>query len=110
MSFDSLMNTAALIESKTDAQTTSGTANPTYATRIASLKCGVQPKVLRSVDGFGKITLMNVYRLYCENNATNLTIDEQDRVTWDSRTFEIHSIGDGAGRGHHLEINMLEVK
>jgi hypothetical protein len=110
MSFLNMLNTTAEIQSFTTAQTVSGTANRTYVTRIASLACGVQPKRLKSVDEFGKTTLRNVYRLYCEYNATNLTIDEADRVIWDSRTFEISAIGDAGGRGHHLEIDMLEVK
>jgi hypothetical protein len=110
MSFSSLMNTTALVQKVAFAQTTSMTANPTYSTRITSLACSVQPKRLKSVDEFGKITLMNGYRLYCEYNSTNAAIDETDRVTWDSRTFEINAIGDGAGRNHHFEIDMLEVK
>jgi hypothetical protein len=110
MSLGNLKNTTALIQSVSFTQTTSGTANPTYATRIASLSCSVQPKKLETVDEFGKITLRNGYRLYCDYNATNAAIVEKDRVTWDSRTFEIDAIGDGAGRGHHFEIDMLEVK
>lgn len=110
MSLGNLKNTTALIQSVAFSQTTSGTANPTYSTRIASLTCTVQPKRLKSVDEFGKITLMNGYRLYCDFNSTNEAIDESDRVTWDSRTFEIFAIGDGGGRGHHFEIDMLEVK
>ncbi len=110
MSLGSLKNTTAEIQNFTTAQTVSGTANRTYVTRIASLACAVQPERLKSVDEFGKITVRNGYRLYCDYTTTNLTITEKDRVIWDSRTFEISAIGDGAGRNHHLEIDMLEVK
>ena len=110
MSFSGLMNATALIQKVAFAQTASMTANPTYSTRIASLACTVQPKSLKSVDEYGKITLRNGYRLYCDNNSTNAAIDESDRITWDSKTLEIFAIGDGAGRGHHFEIDMLEVK
>jgi hypothetical protein len=100
----------ALVQQVSFNQTTSGTANPTYSTRIASLACSLQRKDTNTTNSFNKETLVNVYRLYTPNNATSLTIDESDRVTSDGKVFEITGIADGAGRGHHLEIDLLEVK
>jgi len=97
------------VQKVTIARTTSGTANPTYATRIASLTCSIQNRNLRTVNEFGKETLTNVYKLYTPYDSTSTTMKESDRVIWDGRTFEITGIGDGAGRRHHLEIDMLEV-
>jgi hypothetical protein len=100
---------SALVQSLSSAQTATGTFNPTYSTRIASLPCLVQGKTLSETDEFGKKTLRNVYRLYCENNSTSSAIDESDRVVWSSRTFEITGIKDGGGQSHHLEIDLREV-
>jgi len=100
----------ALIESKTDAQTAEGTANPTYSTRIASLTCSVQRKKANTSNSFSKETLVNEYRLYTPIDTDSLAIDETDRVTSGGKVFEITGKADGAGQGHHLEIDMLEVK
>jgi hypothetical protein len=106
----SLYPNTALVEQVSFAQTTSGTANPTYSTRIASLDCSLQRKDTDTTNSFNKETLVNVYRLYTPIDTTSLTIEESDRITSDGKVFEITGIADGAGRGHHLEIDMLEVK
>ena len=106
----SLYPNTALIEQVSFAQTTSGTANPTYSTRIASLACSLQRKDTQTTNSFNKETLVNVYRLYTPNDTTSLTIDESDRITSGGKVFEITGIADGAGRSHHLEIDILEVK
>lgn len=100
----------AVIQQVSFSQTAAGTSNPTYSTRIASLDCLVQGKTLKTTNSFGKETLVNVYKLYCDYNSTNLAIDEKDRVVWKSRTFEITGIKSGGGQEHHLEINLLEVE
>ena len=113
MEYNGIMNIykqIVTIQSRTSSQTVTGTSNPTYATRIASLVCSVQKKRLSTVDQFGKLTLSNVFRLYTPVNSTNLAIEETDRVIWGTRSFEIDGIGDGGAQGHHLEIDMLEVK
>ena len=105
-----LLDKIATIQKKTISQTASGTADPTYSTRIASLPCGIQGKQLRTANSFGKQTLVNGFGLYCEYNDTNTAIVEADRVVWGTRNFEIVGIKPGGGREHHLEIDMLEVK
>ena len=97
------------VKKYTVARTDEGTANPTYATRIASLTCSIQNRNLRTVNEFGKETLTNVYKLYTPYNSTSTAMTEGDRVIWDGKTFEITGIGDGAGHRHHLEIDMIEV-
>jgi len=99
-----------VVQSKTDAQTVTGTANPTYSTRIAALTCSVQNRTLKTVNAFGKETLTDVYKLYTAYDSTSTEINETDRITFIGKTFEITGIGDGAGHNHHLEIDMLEVK
>ena len=105
-----LLRHSAIIQSLGTSQTATGTYNPTYSTRIASLQCLVQGKSLKSTDEFGKVSLENVYKLYCMYNSTNSAIAESDRVVWQSRTFEITGIKDGGGQARHFEIDMLEVK
>ncbi len=100
----------AVIQKVAFSTTAAGTSNPTYSTRIASLDCLVQGKQVQTSNSFGKETLVNVFKLYCDYNSTTLTIDESDRVVWQSRTFEITGIKSGGGQTHHLEINLLEVK
>ena len=100
----------ALIQSVTFSQTTSGTNDPTYSTRIASLTCSIQNRNLQTTNSFGKETLVDVYKLYTPYDSTSTTIDPSDRVIWRGKSFEITGIGDGAGHQHHFEIDMLEVK
>ena len=100
----------AEIQKKTIAQTSAGTVNPTYSTRIASLSCLVQGKTLQTENEFNKETLVNIYRLYTLNDSTSSTITTSDRVIWQTRQFEITGIKDGGGRSHHYEIDMLEVE
>jgi len=90
-------------------QTTTGTADSAYSTRIASLTCSIQNRNLQEANSFNKETLVNIFKLYTPYDATSTTIKEADRVIWRGKTFEITGIGDGAGRQHHLEIDMLEV-
>lgn len=97
------------VEKVTVSQTAFGTANPTYTTRIASLTCSIQNRNLQTTNSFNKETLTNVYKLYTPFDSTSTTIVEADRIIWRGKTFEITGIGDGAGRSHHLEIDMLEV-
>jgi hypothetical protein len=99
-----------VIQQVSFAQTSAGTANPTYTTRIASLSCSVQNRNLQTTNSFGKETLVNVFKLYTPFNSTSQTIDASDRVVWNGQTFEITGIGNGAGHNHHFEIDMLEVK
>ena len=106
----SIFRHTATINKFTSAQTSSGAYNPTYAERIASVKCLIQGKRLTTTDDLGRATIRNIFRLYCDNNATTLTIDEADRVVWGTRTFEILGINDGGGQAHHLEIDMDEIK
>ncbi|RKY10356.1 MAG: hypothetical protein DRP56_01215 [Planctomycetota bacterium] len=101
---------SCVVKSISSAQTDQGTYDPTYANRIASLKCLIQGKTLSESDEFSRKTLRNVYRLYCINNATNAAIIESDRVVWGTRTFEITGIKDGGGQSHHLEIELREVR
>lgn len=100
----------AVIQQVSFAQTAAKTANPTYSTRIASLDCLIQGKTLQTSNSYGKETLVNVFKLYCDYNSTTLAIDESDRVVFGSQTFEITGIKPGGGHTHHLEINLLEVK
>ncbi len=106
----SLYPNTCLVESKTTVQTVAGTVSPTYATRIASLACSIQNRNLQTTNTFGKPTLVNVYKLYTPFNSTTTAIDPSDRITWRGKIFEITGIGDGAGRQHQFEIDMLEVK
>lgn len=106
----SIFKHTVTIKSLSSSQTTSGSYNPTYSERIASLKCLVQGKRLTSTGDLGRVTLRNIFRLYCDNNAATLAIDESDRVIFGTRTFEILGINDGGGQGHHLEIDMDEIK
>lgn len=97
------------VQKVTVSQTSAGTADPTYSTRIASLTCSIQNRNLQTTNSFGKETLSNVFKLYTPYDSTSTTIKASDRVIWRGKSFEITGLGDGAGRQHHFEIDMLEV-
>jgi hypothetical protein len=100
----------ALVQQVSFSQTTSGTAKPTYSTRIAAIECSIQNKNLQTTNSYDKETLVNVFKFYTPYNSTSATIEESDRIVWNGQTFEITGIGNDAGHNHHFNIDMLEVK
>jgi SPP1 family predicted phage head-tail adaptor len=53
-----------------------------------------------------KVTVFATHRLYCD---ASVTLTEADRVTFDSRTFEVRAVRNPSESNHHLEIDLLEV-
>jgi len=102
-------DSSALVESVSYESTSMGGEKRTYSTRIASLPCRVSPNRATESDEYGKLTTRTIWRLYCEASTTNKTIDESDRITIDSREFEILGIVNPGLQDHHLEIDMEEV-
>jgi hypothetical protein len=105
----SLYLNTCLVQKVTEAQTSAGTVNPTYTTRISALECSIQNRNLQTTDSYAKETIVDVYKLYTPFNSTSEAIAKSDRIVWRGKSFEITGIGDGAGRRHHFEIDMLEV-
>ena len=104
------------INQKTNAQSASGTYNPTYSERISGLECLLQHKNIQTVSENGRLSYRSVVKLYCDYDSDTAAITEKDRVVVaDSGnnapfagTYEINGIVDAGGQMHHLEI-ILEV-
>jgi len=105
-----LLQHTVQVLSHSNAQTDFGTPNPTYAERIATLKCLIQQRSLSEPTEYGKRTVRAIHKLYCLESAGSAII-ESDRIVWTakSRTFEVVGIKDGGGQGYHLEIDCVEV-
>lgn len=60
--------------------------------------------------GADKVTVYATHRLYCD---ASVSLSEDDKITFDSRTFQVRTIQKpselGTGIGH-LEIDLLEVE
>ena len=102
-------NSTATVQQETQSSNPMGGVKRSYSTRISSLLCRITPKVIRETDEFGKMTVRQGLRLYCDASSTNLAIEETDRVTLGSRTFQIKGIGNPGLLNDHLEIDLLEI-
>jgi len=102
-------NSMAVVKQASLATTGMGGSAETYSTRIASLPCRLSTKSIREVDQFGKITMRGILRLYCDASSTNRAIEPSDRVTIDSRTFEITGIHNPGELNRHLQIDLKEI-
>ena len=109
MAIGDFFNSTALIEQQTSTTTGMGGSAKTYSSRIASLPCRLSTKDIREVGQFGKITIRGILRLYCDASSTNRAIEAGDRVTIDSRIFEITGIHNPGELNRHLEIDLKEV-
>ena len=109
MAIADFFNSSALVEQQTSTTTGMGGSAKSYSSRIASLPCRLSTKNIREVDQFGKITMRGILRLYCDASSTNKAIEPSDRVTIDSRGFEITGIENPGELNRHLEIDLKEV-
>ena len=104
-----MLDLTCSVQSVTDTKSAMGGSIKTYADRIASAPCSLMQKNARTTDEYGKDAERIIYRFYFESNETNNAIAVSDRITYDSRTFEIDSIYDVAGKGELLQIDCTEV-
>lgn len=81
-----------------------------YSTRIGSLSCRVSARNVNERDTYGKMTIREVWRLYCAGTSTNKAISASDRVLVGGVTYEVIAIRNPALQDHHLEIDMMVVK
>lgn len=109
-------NSTALVEQANRPAATRrvGGAAITYSTRIESLPCRISKAIASSSisesDYKGKMTSRTTLRLYCDASTTNKTIKESDRVTVDSRIYQITAIYNPGNLDRHLEIDLLEIR
>lgn len=108
---DNLYRHTVVVQSLANSQNATGTANPTYSTRFAALKCLLQPKTLKNMNEFGKLTVRNIVKMFCSYQPT---ITVEDRVVSTqgvfAGTYEILGIKDAGGQANHLEIELELVK
>jgi hypothetical protein len=103
-------NTTALVEQPTRPTTGMGGPKKTYSTRIASLLCRIGKGRATETDQYGKLTIREVWRLYCDASSTNKAIEEKDRITAESKVFQVVGITNPAFKDHHLQIDLEEVR
>lgn len=105
-------NSSALVEQVTRvaANRRVGSVATTYSTRITSLSCRMAKKNISETDDKGKMTVREVWRLYCAATSTNKAIVESDRVTISSRIFQVTGIYNPGLLDRHLEINLSEIR
>lgn len=103
-------NSTALVESLMITKTGMGGKKKSYSTRIASLACRVTPKTVTETDEFGKLTVREIWRLYCAATTTEKAMAESDKVTVGSKEFEITGIRNPGLLDRHLEIDLRLLK
>lgn len=107
-------NSQGLVEQPTNRQTTMGGLSKSYTSRISSLPCRLSiPSGWRGMsetDKFGKMTSRYIWRLYCEASATNRAIAANDRITVDSKVYQVKTIHNPAQLHRHLQIDLLLIE
>jgi hypothetical protein len=114
MAVTDFFNSSGLVEQPTNRQTGMGGLSKSYTSRIASLPCRLSiPSGWRGMsetDEFGKMTGRYIWRLYCEASSTNRAMDEGDRITVDSKVYQVKTIHNPGNLNRHLQIDLLLIE
>lgn len=110
MSVSDFLNSTAIVQKFIEHKTGMGGAAKQPTPRITALPCRLSKKRISETDEFGKMTLREVYVLYCDASETNRAIIESDRIDVLGRTFEIKGIYNPGDLNRHLEIGIEEVR
>lgn len=103
-------NSTAVVYQLSTTQTGMGSMRKNYDTvRIAALLCRITNKNISEIDMYGKMTVREGWRLYCDGSSTNRAIAESDRITVSGKTFEVTGVNNVAMLGRHLQIDIVEV-
>ncbi len=77
--------------------------------RIINEPCSFRQLNATETDAYGKTSRVAMYRFYVQYNSGTSAIVIDDRIAFDSRTFEIKAIYNVAGKNEHFQIDCLEV-
>lgn len=103
-------NSTAVVNQLSTTQTGMGGMRKNYDTvRIAALLCRISNKSISEIDMYGKMTVREGWRLYCDGSTTNKAIAESDRITVSGKAFEVTGTNNVAMLGRHLQIDIVEV-
>jgi hypothetical protein len=102
-------NSTATVNQEVQSKNQMGGVSRTYSERIASLLCRITDKNISELDENGKWTTVRYSMLYCDASSTNKAIEESDRVTLGTRTFQVKTIKNPGLLDKHLEVKMLEI-
>ena len=103
-------NSTAVIKQRQNTKNEISGIAVTYTDRIASLTCRITAVRSRVDDGYGRINIVNTLRMFCDANSDTLAIEECDRITVGSKTYEITGIVNPGLLDRHLEIDLSEVR
>ncbi len=106
-------NSTGLVEQLTNRRTGMGGLSKSYTTRISNLPCRLSSKFrgdFSETDEFGKMTVRQGWRLYCEASSTNKAIKESDRITVDSKVYQVKTIHNPGNLDRHLQIDLLIIE
>ncbi len=109
MSLSNMLDLTCDITKLTATQSGLGGEIKSYAARFSSVPCSFMQKTVSTFDEYGKESLITKYRFYIEATAANRNIVKTDRLTYDSREFEIKAIHNVAGKNRTLQIDCREV-
>lgn len=105
-------NVIVTIQQKTNTSDSMGGYNETWSTlkRISGVLTSPRGNEYRW-EGFrlGKETVRSTHIFYCDV-PVGITIDETCRLVYNSRTFDIVFVREPGFMGHHLELELVEIK
>ena len=109
MSFTGLFNHTVDVIRPVVAQNATGATVKTNSSLLSDVPCTVQTNGVNAVDAYGRPVHINTVDLFCSRNSDTLQIESTDIVVFNGIEYRITGINDAAGRGHHLEISMIEL-
>ena len=110
MSLGFFLNSTATVYQTSNTTSAMGATKKIWTVRIASLRCRLNAKTINETDEYGKVTVQNVWKLYCEATATNKAIAESDKITLDSIDYQVTGTYNAGNLDRHLEIQMTETR
>ena len=108
MSFDSLLNTTATIERESSGGADDYGGKVRGWSTLLSFRCNIQPVSGEEKAAAGSQGVAITHKMFAR--PFPMTVTEKDRVKVGSTIYDIESIGDAAGRGHHVEVKLREVR
>jgi head-tail adaptor len=103
--FTGLLNQSASQYRPTNSQTAIGAESRTWAL-VQSFPCRLRMLKAFERQMAGQTGVVVTHRLYCAIPAT--AISEADELRINGVVYDIQSVNDSQGAGHHLEIELLE--
>ena len=102
MTFASLLNTTAIVKRPNFTEDTMGGEAASFSP-VATIRCRIQPMSGRERAMSGSTGVESTHKMFC---LYSVDVRPEDEVTSGGFVYQVTFVGDAAGQGHHLEVDL----